>query len=48
METDDGQIRAKKLGGQGLIVVDAELDQSLVDLKQSDLISKAPLSVGGF
>ena len=48
LETDHGQIRAERLGGQGLIVVGVEFDQAMADLKQSDLIGKAPLSVGGF
>ncbi len=48
METDNGQIRAKKLGGNGLIVVDAQLDELLADEKQADLVGKAPMSVSGF
>jgi hypothetical protein len=48
METDNGQIRAKKLGGNGLIVVDAQLDELLADEKDADLVGKAPVSVSGF
>ena len=48
METDNKQVRAKKMGGDGLIFVDAQLDRVLATEKESDLLEQAPLSVGGF
>jgi hypothetical protein len=45
---DDGNVRAKKLGSDTLLVIDAAIDEKLAGLKESDLLEKAPLSVSGF
>ncbi|MDB4345771.1 hypothetical protein OAA45_00435 [bacterium] len=48
MVRDDGLVRAKKMGSDTLMVVDAVVDVRLAGLKESDLSGKAPLSVSGF
>lgn len=48
MERSDGAVRAKKLGGDGFMVFDAEVDRGLANLKETDLIEKAPISTEGF
>ncbi|MGZ0707330.1 hypothetical protein ACWPKO_03215 [Coraliomargarita sp. W4R53] len=48
MVRNDGQVRAKKLGGNAVIFVDSEMDTSLSELNTNDLQEKAPVSVDGF
>lgn len=48
MVRDDGAVRAKKVSGDTLLVIDAVIDEKLAGLKESDLLGKAPLSVSGF
>lgn len=48
MVRDDGRVRAKKLGGDSLMVVDSEFDARLAELKENDLLDRAPVSVRGF
>lgn len=48
MVRDDGLVRAKKMGSDTLLVIDATIDEKLAGLKTSDLLEKAPLSVSGF
>ena len=48
MVRDDGLIRAKKLGGDTLMVVDSEFDAKLAELNENDLLERAPVSVRGF
>ncbi len=48
MVRDDGLIRAKKLGGDTLMVVDSEFDAKLAELNENDLLERAPVSVKGF
>lgn len=45
---DDGKVRAKKMGGDSLMFVDAQVDAKLAELNTNDLIQKAPMSVSGF
>lgn len=44
----DGQVRAKKLGGDALMFVDTNVDVGLAEMNTSDLQEKAPMSVEGF
>ena len=48
MELEDGRLRAKRLGHDSLLVVDAKLDRMLYELKREDQQSNAPASVDGF
>lgn len=48
MESADGSVRAKKLGGDSLLFVDATIDMGLAEMKTNDLLEKAPVSVNGF
>jgi hypothetical protein len=48
MESNDGSVRAKKLGGDRLLFVDAKVDVGLAEMNESDLLEKAPISVNGF
>jgi hypothetical protein len=48
MIRSDEQLRAKKLGGDSVIFVDANLDAKLAEMNESDLQEKAPVSVDGF
>jgi hypothetical protein len=48
MVRSDGRVRAKKLGGDGLMFVDSEIDSRLAEMNTSDLQEKAPVSVEGF
>ena len=48
MVRDDKAVRAKKMGSDTLMVIDAVIDEKLAGLKTSDLLGKAPLSVSGF
>lgn len=48
MIRDDGKVRARKMGGDGILFVDARLDTLLAEKNREDLLEKAPLSVEGF
>ncbi len=48
MERNDGAVRAKKLGGNAVMVFDAETDAKLAEMNEAALIEKAPVSVEGF
>jgi hypothetical protein len=48
MIRDDGQVRAKKLGGDAVMFVDSDADIRLAEMNTSDLQEKAPVSVEGF
>lgn len=48
MIRSDGRVRAKKLGGDGLMFVDSEVDIKLAEMNTSDLQERAPVSVDGF
>jgi len=48
MESSDGSVRAKKLGGDRILFVDAKVDAGLAEMRTNDLLEKAPLSVEGF
>lgn len=48
MIRSDGRVRAKKLGGDGLMFVDSEVDAKLAELNTSNLQESAPVSVDGF
>ena len=48
MVRDDGRVRAKKLGGDSLMVFEAEIDIALAEMNTSALLEKAPVSVEGF
>ncbi|HBR93295.1 MAG TPA: hypothetical protein DEA90_03935 [Opitutae bacterium] len=48
MLRDDGQVRAKKIGADAVMFVDAEADVRLAQMNTSDLQEKAPVSVEGF
>jgi hypothetical protein len=45
---DDGKVRAKKMGSDSIMFVDAQVDIKLAELNTSDLMQKAPVSVSGF
>lgn len=48
MVRSDNAVRAKRIGGDTLLIIDADVDRGLANLKESDLIQKAPLSANGF
>ena len=48
MVSSDGSVRAKKMGGDSLLFVDAKIDIGLAEMKTNDLLEKAPVSVNGF
>ena len=48
MVREDGNVRAKKMGGDSILFVDSGFDESLAKLNESDLQQKAPVSVDGF
>lgn len=48
MIRDDGDVRAKKLGGDSILFVESDVDVELAQLNESDLQEKAPVSVEGF
>jgi hypothetical protein len=48
MERSDGAVRAKRLGGDAFMIFDTLADVGLANLKESDLMQKAPVSIGGF
>ncbi|MGJ8650391.1 MAG: hypothetical protein ACSHX4_08530 [Opitutaceae bacterium] len=48
MVSSDGSVRAKKMGGDSLLFVDAKIDIGLAELKTNDLLERAPVSVNGF
>ncbi len=48
MVRDDGAVRARKLGGEGIMFFDAQTDMRLAEVNANILQQKAPISVGGF
>ena len=48
MIRDDGLVRAKRLGGDTLMIVDTEFDGKLAEMNMNDLLERAPVSVMGF
>lgn len=48
MVRSDERVRAKKLGGDSLMLFDAELDVKLAEMNTSNLLEAAPVSVEGF
>lgn len=48
MESNDGSVRAKKMGADRILFVDAKVDIALAQMNESDLQEKAPVSVNGF
>lgn len=48
MVSDDGSIRAKKLGSDRILFFDAKVDAGLAEMNTNDLLEKAPISVQGF
>lgn len=48
MIRSDGEVRAIKVGEKGLLFVDAAFDTRLAEVKEADLLEKAPVSVQGF
>ncbi len=48
MVSSDGSVRAKKLGSDRILFVDATVDVALAEMNTSDLLEKAPVSVNGF
>ena len=48
MVRDDGALRARRLGGDKLLIVSAELDKQLAQNREQSLIEEAPVSVRGF
>lgn len=48
MVRSDGLVRAKKLGADGLMFVDSEVDIKLAEMNTSNLQESAPVSVDGF
>lgn len=48
MIRSDGRVRAKKMGGDGLMFVDSEVDTKLAEMNTSSLQESAPVSVDGF
>lgn len=48
MVRDDGQVRAKKIGGDAVMFFDSEMDIGLAEMNTTDQQEKAPVSVDGF
>ncbi len=48
MERADGTARARRMGGNGLLLVDAKFDTKLAEMNEADKQEKAPVSVQGF
>lgn len=48
MVREDEAIRAVKLGATGVLIVSAEFDRRLAEVRDSDLQQKAPISIQGF
>lgn len=48
MIRDDGAVRAVKVGGKGVLFVESAFDTRLAEVKEADLLQKAPVSVQGF
>ncbi|MFW2478647.1 MAG: hypothetical protein ACN4GF_00735 [Lentimonas sp.] len=48
MESNDGSVRAKQLGGDRILFIDAKIDTGLAEMNANDLLEKAPISVEGF
>lgn len=48
MIRSDGAVRAKKVGGDGLMFIDTEIDIRLAEMNTNSLQETAPISVDGF
>lgn len=48
MVRDDEKVRAKKMGGDTVLFIDADTDKDLAEMNVNDLEEKAPVSVEGF
>lgn len=48
MEHSDGQVRAKKINGNAIMLFDLDLDVRIAREQQADLQQQAPISVNGF
>ena len=48
MERSDGQVRAKKIKGNAIMLFDLDLDVRIAREQQADLQQQAPISVNGF
>ena len=44
----DGEVRAKRIGGDKVLFVETAFDARLAEVKEADLVEKAPVSVEGF
>ena len=48
MVRSDGRVRAKKIGGDKFMFVEAETDERLAEMNTNELLESAPISVEGF
>ena len=48
MVRSDGRVRAKKIGGDKLMFVEADTDKRLAEMNTNELLELAPISVEGF
>lgn len=48
MERSDGQVRAKKIKGNAIMLFDVDLDVRIAREKHADLQAQAPISINGF
>ncbi len=48
MVRDDGAVRAKRLGGTTLLLIDPDLDNQLAEMQEAKRQENAPVSVEGF
>jgi len=48
MVSNDGSVRAKKMGSDRILFVNAKIDTALAEMNENDLQEKAPISVNGF
>lgn len=48
MERDDGKARARRIGGDAVLIFDPVVDTKLAELKAAELLEEAPISVEGF
>ena len=48
MVRSDGRVRARKIGGDKLMFVEADIDKRLAEMNTNELLESAPISVEGF
>ena len=48
MERSDGQVRAKKIKGNAIMLFDVDLDVHIAREQDADLQAQAPISINGF